>query len=64
MKWLIIYWVIGCVMMGFALNMREQNCPESLFFTDERILSRVAIWPVFIAYGIAHGLNNKIECNQ
>ncbi len=50
MKVWLVYWLIGCFMMGNVIISNYEDCPYKLY-SGERILIGVAIWPAYLYAG-------------
>lgn len=52
MKYLLGYWVIGCLLVGSASASRLNHCPTEKVSSAFELLAVVAVWPVAISAGI------------
>ena len=52
MKSLILYWFVGCAVIGFPLGTFITECPNSKIKVGA-IIEMVATWPVVIAMALA-----------
>ena len=50
MKGLLIYWLIGCVMTGYAVAAHENRCPHDEPETMVELASATAVWPEVLVY--------------
>lgn len=57
MKKLLVYWVIGCVLIGFPIGRLMTKCPNDKIPPDAVIVS-VAVWPAMLVAAI---VSNKQE---
>jgi hypothetical protein len=47
MKALLIYWIIGCVLMGLVFGKMLQKCPSDPVDYAE-LVATVAVWPLLV----------------
>lgn len=65
MRSFVIYWVIGCVLIGVAVGKHERRCPHDSPPSLQNELVLIAIWPAsFAAYYVNQTEPEKCEVLQ
>lgn len=66
MKALIVYWIIGCIILGGAQGKLFTECPNDPYKIDSSDLVAIALWPaILMAAYEARGANfPKHSCKQ
>jgi hypothetical protein len=49
MKLLLVYWLVGCWVVGTSLALRLNACPADKLDSAAELLALVAIWPIGLA---------------
>lgn len=66
MKWLISYWVIGCIIVGPGLSASLVNCGRVP--SAERVAAIAAIWPALLVGAVMlpkdYKLGGQSKCSQ
>ena len=62
MKYAVIYFAIGCVVVGSHLNTLIKRCPSVELPAIERIAVIAAIWPVFFIINQPKSLDGRLSC--
>lgn len=63
MEKLIIYWVIGCVVVGIPAGRIIAECPQAKF-EAATALAQTAIWPLVLVAAIAMGKTDRPVCEH
>lgn len=61
MKHMLVYWCIGCAVVGFPLGGLINECPNAKFEWRE-MAAGVAIWPTIIAAALVVKPGRKTSC--
>jgi len=62
MKALLIYWIIGCIVIGVGAGVTQRQCPNDIFDVS-KMVQVIAVWPGFLIGGIVANLP-KSECKH
>lgn len=60
MKALVIYWLIGCVVIGGAIGVHAARCPSDATPPLSNILAGVTIWPALLISAIGVSAPPKV----
>jgi hypothetical protein len=52
MRIALIYWIIGCILVGIAWDVYTDQCPNDPEIRSIDALAVVALWPAAIVAGI------------
>lgn len=52
MKYLLAWWLVGCLLVGAQLGYREKACPNEQHQTPSDLVQRVAVFPVYAVWSI------------
>jgi hypothetical protein len=52
MRAVLVYWIIGCVLIGLAYGQMITECPKDKMPTSDMV-GAISIWPAFFAAAIA-----------
>jgi hypothetical protein len=47
---LLIYWIVGCLLVGAGLGQRELRCPREKSMSEVDIVAAVATWPAVFTW--------------
>jgi len=61
MNAILIYWILGCLLIGSAIGHHWTRCPNDKIDSDATVLIWVAIWPTAIG-AILVGYSGTAEC--
>ena len=63
MKYVLVYWVIGCMFVGFAEGDYHTKCPNDEIVVSE-VIGLVAIYPVSFFSLFTDRAPRKSECKK
>ncbi len=64
MRIVLIYWLIGCALIGYSLGNGYRKCPNDARLTQVETVAAIAIWPAVLVGALAMiGGNYQTECS-
>jgi hypothetical protein len=63
-KWFGIYWVIGCVIFGAAIQLRSDHCPSEKGPKASEAIVIIAAWPMIFGMALAAPNLKAPACEQ
>lgn len=65
MRAILVYWVLGCLLLGISLERLQVKCPgDRIKMAPEVALTFVAIWPASLSAGLAGWAHGTIFIPQ
>jgi hypothetical protein len=62
MKYLAIYWMVGCILFGLSAGLRKNNCPDESWADTHTMAFAVSVWPAVVLAVAVGGKSGPFPC--